>query len=40
MSKAVLILVLIVIGYFGAQWKVAWIRSVTCQCQCQKEVQP
>ena len=38
-SKAVLVLVLIVMGYFGVKWKVAWIRSITCQCQCQKEVQ-
>ena len=38
-SKIVLVLVLIVMGYFGAKWKVAWIRSITCQCQCQKEVR-
>ena len=39
MSKVILIAVLIVIGYFGAKWKVAWIQSITCQCQCQKEAQ-
>jgi len=38
-SKAILVAVLIVMGYFGVKWKVAWIRSITCQCQCQKEVQ-
>jgi hypothetical protein len=39
MSKAVLIVVLLVMCYFGAKWRVAWIKSITCQCQCQKEVQ-
>lgn len=39
MSKAILIVVLLAMCYIGAKWKVAWIRSITCQCQCQKEVQ-
>lgn len=38
-SKTILVIVLLVIGYFAYKWKVAWIRSITCQCQCQKEVQ-
>jgi len=39
MSKAILVAVLLAIGYFGVKWNVAWIQSITCQCQCQKEVQ-
>jgi len=39
MSKTILVLVLIVIGCFGVKWNIAWIQSITCQCQCQKEVQ-
>ena len=35
MSRAILVLVLIPICYFGYKWNVAWIRSITCQCQCQ-----
>jgi hypothetical protein len=37
-AKLILVLVLIPIGYFGYKWKVSWIRSITCQCQCQKEI--